>query len=94
MLAGNLGEQAMDHGCSDVGVSFVSAYTEEFLVAELEAGGVCICGVLKQEEDGPVFVAFREDGREILVDPEVLIAALKRSIEEIRLLRRPSVDNP
>ena len=84
----------MDHRCSEVRVSFVSPYTEEFLVAELEADGIVICEVLKREEDGPVFVAFREDGREILVDPEVLIAALKRSIEEIRLLRRPSVNNP
>ena len=84
----------MDYECSDVQVSFVSAYTEEFLVAELQAGGVGICEVLKREEDGPVFVAFREDGQEILIDPEVLIGALRRSIEEIRLLRRPSVDNP
>jgi hypothetical protein len=84
----------MDYECSDVQVSFVSPYTEEFLIAELQAGGVGICEVLKREEDGPVFVAFREDGQEILVDPEVLIAALRRSIEEIRLLRRPSASNP
>jgi hypothetical protein len=69
----------MDRAINEVKTVYAgSDADEEFLLADIEIGGVSCCQVLKREGSGPVMLAFfRPDSREeVLVDVDSFVAAV------------------
>lgn len=80
----------MDQSLSKAKAVYTSDADEEFLLAEIEVGGVACCQVLKREESGPVMLAFfREDSKEeVLVEVESFVAAVSEAARAIGALKK------
>lgn len=80
----------MDSAINKVKTVYASDADEEFLLADIEIGGVPCCQVLKREEGGPVMLAFfRPDSREeVLVDVDSFVAAVSEAAREIGALKK------
>lgn len=80
----------MDRTINKVKTVYASDADEEFLLADIEIGGVPYCQVLKREEGGPVMLAFfRPDSmEEVLVDVDSFVAAISAAAREIGALKK------